>query len=511
MMKKSGLLLLASCTTSSAFQQVLTFNCLQNGPIRSNSKIPRAVQYMQPSSMESDDVKGRSRRLGKVDTPYKVSNGDKRVPRTELLAATLESVENVDTSLLGRFEMPVLGPKKVEAVTKVLSASLLITGNTVGSSMFVLPEAVGGVGLLNGSALFIGLYLYNLISGLLLADVAIELHESSDCEVPSSFKDFADVAMKSEAAGNAIGAASLLINSCFLAFGISHAGHLVANTLPGFGLEPTMVAAGFATILAVASFTQTNHGLEKIANVAVMVLFSSFASLLLPSLVNVSDPMGTLLAPGTNPGGFGPADAAAIPLILSSLTYQNIVPSITKLLDFDRTKSSVAIALGSFLPVAVYIAWCFAALGGGLANSSTSGAGGAALATFSASALIGSCVACTMSLAEEYESIISSAFSSENCSVKDKFSIPAVTMAVAPPAAVVLATGCSDLTCALHFCGAFVTPFLYGLLPIMLFQTISKKDGETASPPNLQSTILASGAVGFIGQEIIHDISQSIA
>ncbi len=358
-----------------------------------------------------------------------------------------------------------------------------------------------------------GLYLYNLISGFLLADVAIKLHESSECEVPSSFKDFADAAMESEAAGNAIGAASLLINSCFLAFGISHAGHLVANTLPGFGLEPTMVAAGFATILTVASFTQTNHGLEKIANAAVLVLFSSFATLLLPSLANVSDPMGTLLAPGTSPEGFGPAAAAAIPLILSSLTYQNIVPSITKLLDFDRTKSSVAIALGSFLPVAVYIAWCFAALGGGLENLTTSGAGGAALTAFSASALIGSCVACIMSLAEEYESILSSAFSSDQyCSVKDKFSVPAVTLAVAPPAAVVLATGSSDLTCALHFCGAFVTPFLYGLLPIMLFQTISKKNGDViASSPSLKSTILASGAVGFIGQEIIHDISQIIA
>ena len=109
---------------------------------------------MQP--FESDDVKGRSLRLGKVDTPYKGSNSDKRVPRTELLASTLDSAENIDTSLLGRFEIPSLGPKTLEAVTKVLSASLLITGNTVGSSMFVLPDAVSGVGLLNGSAIFIG-------------------------------------------------------------------------------------------------------------------------------------------------------------------------------------------------------------------------------------------------------------------------------------------------------------------------------------------------------------------
>lgn len=158
-MKKTGsLLLLASCCKSSfAFR-------LQNVP-RSGNRIsqPAVHRYMQPSSKESDDITGRSRRLGQVDTSYKTSSSDKkRVPRTELLAATLDSVENnVDNSVdsfLGRFEIPTstLGPSTVEAATKVLSASLLITGNTVGSSMFVLPEAVGGVGLMNGSALFIG-------------------------------------------------------------------------------------------------------------------------------------------------------------------------------------------------------------------------------------------------------------------------------------------------------------------------------------------------------------------
>jgi hypothetical protein len=40
----------------------------------------------------------------------------------------------------------------------------------------------------------LGLYTYNLILGLFLADVAINLHESSECKVPSSCKDFVDTA-----------------------------------------------------------------------------------------------------------------------------------------------------------------------------------------------------------------------------------------------------------------------------------------------------------------------------
>ncbi len=50
----------------------------------------------------------------------------------------------------------------------------------------------------------LGLYIYNLFLGLLLADVAINLHESSDkCEVLSSFKEFVDTATTASGAGAA--------------------------------------------------------------------------------------------------------------------------------------------------------------------------------------------------------------------------------------------------------------------------------------------------------------------
>ncbi len=38
------------------------------------------------------------------------------------------------------------------------------------------------------------MYIYSLILGLLLADVAIKLHKSSECEVPIRRKDFVDTA-----------------------------------------------------------------------------------------------------------------------------------------------------------------------------------------------------------------------------------------------------------------------------------------------------------------------------
>ena len=144
----------ALCPSSAAFQQA-HFNNIQNVLTKSSSRIPLASRHMQPSSIENEEVKALSRRFG-TEKSFK---SDKRVPRTELLAATIDSVETIDASILGRLgNIQSLGQNTIDidAASKVFSASLLITGNTVGSSMFVLPDAVGGVGMLSGSAIFFG-------------------------------------------------------------------------------------------------------------------------------------------------------------------------------------------------------------------------------------------------------------------------------------------------------------------------------------------------------------------
>ena len=468
---------------------------------------------------------------------------------TSLSAATLQGAIEAPDSMPS---FDSLKPDRglVQDVSRVASAALLITGNTVGSSMFVLPEAVGEVGMQTGSALFlgkprlqvrpllvrfqslilqthlspfspslsIGIYAFNLISGLLLANVAISLHEDSDCDVPSSFKDFVDTAMKCEKTGTAMAGASLLSNSCFVAFGLVHAGTMLTETFPALHFDPMIGAGGFAAALAVTSLTQTNEGLSKIANAACVVLFSGFLSLLVPSLANVSDPVGTFLAPGTGQAGSFASIAAAVPLILSALTYQNIVPSVTKLLDFDRTKTTVAIAIGSLIPAVMYEAWSLCCLGGGLDSSMSSGVGAAAFTSFSAAALVGSTLAAVMSIAEEYESLLFSANSDvdENCPVKTTFSLQSVALSMVPPTAVALA--CShggELSSAIHLNGAFISPLLYGVVPVMLFQAVQRSSDRSEdiadSPQSISSlmpqAMLAAGSLACVGQEMIQDLS----
>jgi hypothetical protein len=67
------------------------------------------------------------------------------------------------------------------------------------------------------------------------------------------------------------------------------------------------------------------------------------------AFANVLDPMGTFVFVATwiNPERFATEVglSLAVPLLLSSLMYKKIVPSITKLLGFDITKTTIAIWL----------------------------------------------------------------------------------------------------------------------------------------------------------------------
>ncbi len=106
-----------------------------------------------------------------LQTPFTGHDGRSR--KTSLSVATLGDGTERRTSW---FEtLPYFSLESgddVDAVTKVLSASLLVTSNTVGPSMFTLPEAVGGVGMMWGAAIFFGesTFLLNLLPSFQVKD-----------------------------------------------------------------------------------------------------------------------------------------------------------------------------------------------------------------------------------------------------------------------------------------------------------------------------------------------------
>ena len=406
-----------------------------------------------------------------------------------------------------------------------------------------------------------GLFGINLLSGLIIAELAIEQHErSEDGDIPSSFKDFADATLQNPMAGNAIASMSVFINWCVLSFSLVRGGEMVSTYLlagteggliAGQGTATACLAATVATLVA----TQTTERLSGFASVAVAVLFASFAGMMLPGLAGVSDPMGTLLAPGTATAGEALGSAAiAAPIFIQCMIYQNIVPSVTKILGFDRTKSAAAIFLGSLIPIIMFMAFCFAVLGGGLDNS-MSGGGSPFFAAFSVASIFGSTVAGIMSIAEEFDSVLSNWFQSLPSSVVEvaapsltpeekgsnhiqpqTVSIPSVVLATVPPLLAGLAfSGGEEFSTALS-CSGQLCPLLYGVLPVLLTfakcdnnrrsnereeeedallmvyeQTKEEREDSLIPGGPIGLSLVGVSSLGFVGQEILSDVSLAIA
>jgi len=151
-------------------------NAFRNGRIpprhTGRQSSPTAREYKSSSSLEGDESRRIARQIQQMSSssspmPHNHSAGGISHSRTSLSVATLEGSsesgsrfpDEVVDSLISNMNLPVVarrGSLLPEDVIPVLSASLLVTGNTVGSSMFVLPEAVRGVGLAWGSAIFLG-------------------------------------------------------------------------------------------------------------------------------------------------------------------------------------------------------------------------------------------------------------------------------------------------------------------------------------------------------------------
>ena len=390
-------------------------------------------------------------------------------------------------------------------VIPVCTASLMVTGNTVGAGMLVLPEVIAGPGPMLSFGVMIGAWAMCLTSGLTIAQVAIQEHESSGTEVPSSFKEFAEATLPS--AANLVSGSSVFINTLIVAFDVFKAGQIGSSLLPpSLAVDGIFLSYIYSGLLVGLVSSQSLKNLSKVASFLVLGLFTTFAGLLLPGLANVPDPASVLsMAPLLPSPEIGDGVLLMAPVVISVLVFQNIVPTITRLLDYDRLMVVTALVFGSSIPLLMYMAWAVTVLGGGIDISSVSGPSlGALMTCFSLITVAGSSLGGSMSLSEEFEIIIGSVFPTdggeENREKNNKggtFSLPSVAMPIG--IALVLAQMfSSDITETLKIAGAFGSPILYGLIPVtmaLMQQRKANKDGGMFGTDN--SSIIPGGAVGL--------------
>lgn len=381
----------------------------------------------------------------------------------------------------------------------VFTASLMVTGNTVGAGMLVLPEVVAGPGPMLSFSVMIGCWAMCLLSGLTIAQVAIQEYESSGTEVPSSFKEFAEATLPS--AANLVSGTSVFINTLVVAFDMFKAGQIGASMLPSsLSVDGMSLSYVYAGLLVCLVSTQSLKNLSQVASVLVMGLFATFASLLLPGLANVLDPASVLTLPPQLPAEeIGDGTLLMTPVVLSMMVFQNIVPTITRLLEYDRSKVVTALTIGSFIPLLMYTGWAVTVLGGGIDISSAAGPSlGFLLTCFSVATVAGSTLGSSMSLSEEFEILLGSFAKDEEKSDKNidsTFSLPSVALPVGI-GLMVAQLFSSNINECLKIAGAFGSPMLYGLIPVtmaLMQQQQANKDFGNAEI----SSIIPGGSVGL--------------
>ncbi len=390
-------------------------------------------------------------------------------------------------------------------VFPVLTASLMVTGNTVGAGMLVLPEVVAGPGPMVSFGVMIGCWAMCLLSGLTIAQVAIQEYESSGTEVPSSFKEFAEATLPS--AANLVSGTSVFINTLVVAFDMFKAGQIGASILPSSltvdGMSLSYIYAGLLVCLV---STQSLKNLSQVASILVMGLFATFASLLLPGLANVFDPSSILAMPPQLPSEeIGDGTLLMTPVVLSMMVFQNIVPTITRLLEYDRSKVVTALTIGSFIPLLMYIGWAVTVLGGGIDMSSSAGPSlGFLLTCFSVATVAGSTLGSSMSLSEEFEILLAS-FSEEkeksDKNIDSTFSLPSVALPVGI-GLMVAQLFSSNINECLKIAGAFGSPMLYGLIPVtmaLMQQKQVNKDGEFGNALAIENSGIIPGGTAGLG------------
>ena len=461
------------------------------------------------------------RRYSKVS--FTTTNRQRNVGKVNSLAAASVSEQCSDSSTLRNDIPQVTGWEST--MMPVLSASLLITGNTVGAGMLVLPELAAGPGVAIATSIFGVAFIINLISGLLIAEVAIHQHWTQGDDVPSSFKEFAQAnlprSQDTTTVANSISAVSVLVNALVLAFNTAKIGDFGCEALHGM-IPADMISLSwvFACVLLVG--TQSLTSLSSIASLLVFGLFGSFAGLLLPGLGSLeTGPLELLFnTPGTSSDMIGSACQLA-PIVLMSLVYQNIVPTVTKMLDYDRAKSMAAIALGSFIPLGMYVAWTFCVLGGGVDMGHH--LDGPLMILFTLTTIAGSSIGCVMSLAEEFDTFIKDTKPIQQESTlrssdqDDKFSLPSVLLSVVC-STIALQFFQNDLNAALKVAGSFGSPLLYGVLPVLMAYTQRQNRGNTDKLPrpplpafelpNASIGILGVASTGFVGNELFQSAQE---
>jgi tyrosine-specific transport protein len=264
-----------------------------------------------------------------------------------------------------------LDPDLRHAPGSVAGAAALVAGTTVGAGILALPAATAGVGFGATAAALAGGWAFSLASGLLLAELALQTLCVYGRGGGAGVGALASATLGPGGAA-AAGAAYLFLHYCLLVAYIGRGGEIMgwaAEAVAGSSFPPAVSAALFIAPLATACYAASPSTLDAVNGALLVAVLATFAALV------------ALAAPGVDPASLASLDhASALPAAASvvalAFVYQNVVGVVCSSLEGDPAKVRAALAVGSGVPLLMFLAWVAVVDGNSAVLESMAGGGG---------------------------------------------------------------------------------------------------------------------------------------
>lgn len=393
----------------------------------------------------------------------------------------------------------------------VTGAVALIMGSTIGAGILALPEVTAAAGFAPSAATLCGVWAVLTAEALLLAEVNLAILARRPPSAAGDVATLREMALVSfgPAGSHCVSAAYLALSYTLSVAYISKASDLAGVSL---GLDPAAGAALFTALVGatLAAGARVVDGANRGATAALLALYVAIV------VAGASGAHWPELARAD-----WAAAPAAVPVVLLSLVYHDLVPVVCAQLNGDAGKVRTALIVGSSVPLAMFLAWdaVALALGGGAGGdplAALAAAGGpplsGAIAAFSMLALATSALGNSLGLSEtvatELRGLLRSvgadvAASTDGDSGDDEDGLApssaaaATPLAAAPVRAAALALVLApplfasvahpgSFIAALNVAGGYGMTALYGVLPPLMawrMREAGKEAGSSAPPP----------------------------
>jgi len=415
------------------------------------------------------------------------------------MKAVLNSQTPQVTRLFSNLEL--YGSKLSHQPGSILGSTALIAGTTVGAGILALPAVTVPSGVVPSTVLLIAVWLYALVSGLLIAEVT--LNTMRLVGRPSLGLLTMIERTLGTLGARVAGGAYLFLHYALLVAYVAQGGEILVSAVEKvLGMQNILPAwvgtTAFTLLFGGIMYLGRERFVEKLNSAFVAIVLASFLGLLLLGTTHL------------NTSSFSFQNWSALPPAVSvmfvALFYHNVVPTVVTQLEGDARKIRQSIFIGSAIPLVMFLAWNAVILGSvspdmvhGTSGSTTvfdplqmlrsGGAGewlGVLVSIFSEFAIVTSFIGFVYGLLDFFKDI-----SASNEPFKR---LPLYSLILFPPMSLGVLNPRVFLT-ALDYAGTFSVSVLGGIIPALM---IWKQRREQEQSNSISQRLVPGGQVTLI-------------